>query len=218
MGDTLPLDRDAIARRLAEAVAWCSAPRTWSPMPHECIVPPATTCRFAEHRSPELKRRLVTPFVEKSGEEHALATKGPAGDHGHSVLTSGAEKAAIVEDLLVRRAALVRQTLSQSRDLLRGGRLLAVLQDWSLAEGACQVESRCFFDVFDTPPWDTWVWYFPDSGDGRKPSSDCLLAWVPPSRLQDVEMGIPVSSTECVVWASDLRGPIAGILRDAGLA
>jgi hypothetical protein len=38
-----------------------------------------------------------------------------------------------------------------------GGRLIAYSPDFNLACGVCEVETKGYFDVDNTPPWDTWV-------------------------------------------------------------
>jgi hypothetical protein len=40
---------------------------------------------------------------------------------------------------------------------LLGGRLMVYFPDAALADGAAEVQSRGFFDVHNTPPWDTWI-------------------------------------------------------------
>lgn len=101
---------------------------------------------------------------------------------------------------------------------LRGGRLVAFLPEQTIGDGGSTLESRCYFDWFDTPPWDAWVWLgerVPDKTWG----SDCyLLAWVPSSRIEDVDGGIEFCPSDCLHWATNIELPVTFMLRDLGLA
>jgi hypothetical protein len=82
------------------------------------------------------------------------------------------------------------------------GRLLIYFPDAELTDGAAQAESREFFDVFNAPPWGTWVGYFEEkSGNGDR--SAYLLAWVPSELIALAEAGISVNPEECIVWLKD---------------
>lgn len=83
---------------------------------------------------------------------------------------------------------------------LCGGRLLVYWPDLDLADGAAEAESRGFFDVNNTPPWDTWVAFvqYPDH-----PDHSYLVAWVPPQFIQLADAGIQVIPEECVKWLAD---------------
>jgi hypothetical protein len=218
MNEGARVDADAVARRIAETAAWCAAPRRWSPLAHPYCEPPPAGCRFGEFRSPELIRGLQAHLVEASGEVSPLSDLELAGESGFFMTATPAVRAAIAGRVMDQRATLLGRDPMGGSDVLRGGRLLAVLPGWSLAEGACRMESQCFFDDEDTPPWDLWVGHERAGGVGRKPATDCLLSWVPPHRFEVVERGIHVSSTEAVLWASDVGGPVGRRLRRAGLA
>jgi hypothetical protein len=58
------------------------------------------------------------------------------------------------------------------------GRLLLYFPDADLTDGAAQVASDGFFDVYNAPPWGTWVGYFED-GVADSADTSYLLAWVP---------------------------------------
>jgi hypothetical protein len=77
-----------------------------------------------------------------------------------------------------------------------------------VADGASEHASGGYFDVFDTPPWDTWVWYVDDTPTLDHPNDqtegvrrvDFLIAWVPPVMIAWVEHGIAVNPMECLGW------------------
>lgn len=82
------------------------------------------------------------------------------------------------------------------------GRLLVYYPDAELTDGAARAESAGFFDVFNAPPWGTWVGYFEE----RTPDADrsgYLLAWVPDRFIPLAAAGIAVNPEECVVWLED---------------
>ena len=86
---------------------------------------------------------------------------------------------------------------------LDGGRLLCYFPDGDLCDGAAEQESDGFFDVYNTPPWDTWIGYF---RDGLKPNDSYdsyLLAYVPEQLISLAANGISVNPEECIMWFED---------------
>ena len=69
----------------------------------------------------------------------------------------------------------------------------ALFPDYSLFDGAAEVETHGFFDSFNLPPWDTWISYVHEH----------LLAWVPSALVELVDGGIQVNAEQCIVWADD---------------
>ena len=69
-----------------------------------------------------------------------------------------------------------------------------------LSDGAAEAESRGYFDVNNTPPWDTWVAFihYPNSSE-----QSYLVAWVPPEFIELAHAGIQVIPEECVKWLVD---------------
>ncbi|HVG45588.1 MAG TPA: hypothetical protein VM890_12695, partial [Longimicrobium sp.] len=63
---------------------------------------------------------------------------------------------------------------------LAGGRLLVYVPDADLTDGAAELESGGFFDVFNTPPWDTWVAFATDLAAPNDWNANYLIAYVPP--------------------------------------
>ena len=102
---------------------------------------------------------------------------------------------------------------------LQGGRLLVYFPDEELSDGAAEAESAGFFDVFNAPPWDTWVAWLDDdrSGAARRYSGPYLVSWVPPSFLDLAAAGIFVNPEECIRWLEDTDVPIRARLRERGV-
>jgi hypothetical protein len=75
------------------------------------------------------------------------------------------------------------------------------LPDVDLCDGAAQAHSKGFFDVYNAPPWDTWVAMLQDSeGTYRDPY---LISWVPPEFASLAQNGIDVNPEQCIVWLED---------------
>jgi hypothetical protein len=64
-----------------------------------------------------------------------------------------------------------------------------------------EVETKGYFDVNNTPPWDTWVALL-DAPNARHWESS-LIAWVPPAFVPLVRAGINVIPEQCVLWLDD---------------
>jgi hypothetical protein len=98
-----------------------------------------------------------------------------------------------VYSVLVRRSNLLGAggplTLPTSGDL-HDGRVLVYGPDENVADGASEYASGGFFNLYDAPPWDTWVAY----SDRR------LLSWVPPDLVGFAQKGIDVNAVDCMRW------------------
>ena len=97
-----------------------------------------------------------------------------------------------------------------------GGRLLAYFPDADLTDGAAELESKGFFDVFNAPPWDTWVAYVEEEAADDRSYASYLVAWVPPELLEPAAVGIEVNPEECIAWLGDTRTAVADWLRERG--
>ncbi|HYX53273.1 MAG TPA: hypothetical protein VE783_07460 [Candidatus Limnocylindrales bacterium] len=103
----------------------------------------------------------------------------------------------IVESVAGRRSAMLDRLELRQRKLIHlQGRLLCYCPAENLACGAAEVQSLGFFDVDNTPPWDTWVAY----------SEGVLLSWVPGELVELVNRGVQVNPEECIAWY-DMRFP-----------
>ena len=76
-----------------------------------------------------------------------------------------------------------------------GGKLLIYFPDENLFDGAAEYSSKGFFDVDNTPPWDTWVCFFDQK----------LVSWVPDQLLAFADRGIDVNPEQCIQWADRLE-------------
>jgi hypothetical protein len=106
-----------------------------------------------------------------------------------------------VEDVTILR----RQELHRSGGDVRRpdmGRLLIYFPDANLSDSAAEVASQDFFDMYNAPPWGTWVAYFEDLNQASSLSS-YLLAWVPKELIAVANAGIEVNPEQCVMWLAD---------------
>lgn len=109
---------------------------------------------------------------------------------------------AAVSTVTSRRHFMLTHRFIPPRDAGQGGRLLVYYPDADLSDGAAEVESEGFFDVWNCPPWDTWVGFFQDGG--RMDSYvRYLVAWVPPALVELAGRGIQVNPEECILWLDD---------------
>jgi hypothetical protein len=86
-------------------------------------------------------------------------------------------------------------------DLLQG-RLLVYFPDLDLSDGAAEAESRGFLDVYNSPPWATWIAHRSDDREDTTTDS-YLISWVPPCFVDGVSAGIRVNPEECILWLED---------------
>jgi hypothetical protein len=93
----------------------------------------------------------------------------------------------------------------------RAGRLLVYLPDCELSDAAAEGETEGFFDVFNCPPWETWVGFFRDDGADAS-SASYLVAWIPVGLVAKVQRGIDVNPERCIEWLSDAG---VGLEKDA---
>jgi hypothetical protein len=86
---------------------------------------------------------------------------------------------------------------------LNSGRLLCYFPDADICCGAAELESDGFFDLCNTPPWDTWIGYFSDGIDENSSYDNYLLAYVPEQLVPLAAAGIVVNTEECIMWLDD---------------
>ncbi|HEX6751622.1 MAG TPA: hypothetical protein VF092_30290 [Longimicrobium sp.] len=92
----------------------------------------------------------------------------------------------------------------QVRTLPAGGRLLVYFPEAELSDGAAEVATGGFFDVFNCPPWDTWLAFISDANPDPSYSS-YLIAYVPPVLLELCAAGIEVNPEQCIVGSKTPR-------------
>lgn len=84
------------------------------------------------------------------------------------------------------------------------GRLLVHYPGLNLTDGAAEVASAGFFDIWNIPPWDTWVAYGTQPTGPREMSwAHFLICWVPPQLVEDADRGILVNPERCIEWLDD---------------
>ncbi|MFD2145643.1 hypothetical protein [Mucilaginibacter antarcticus] len=75
------------------------------------------------------------------------------------------------------------------------GKILIADFDESVTDGASEVCSEGFIDVYDLPPIDTWF-YLAKRPNGYR----CIYAWVPEQFVELVERAIAVNCIDCLSW------------------
>lgn len=88
---------------------------------------------------------------------------------------------------------------------LAGGRLLVYYPDLQLSDGAAEVATDGFFDVFNLPPFDTWLTFIEDSALQHMHQKQ-LLCYIPASAVHLADLGISVNPEECILWLEDTNG------------
>jgi len=106
-----------------------------------------------------------------------------------------------------------RYSLKAKPDLTRG-RLLVYYPDAELSDGAAEVESNGFFDVFNCPPWDTWIAFVSDSEMPESYQAQ-LISRVPDAFIPHVQRGIDVNPEECIVWLDESNTRFARLVAEA---
>jgi hypothetical protein len=71
------------------------------------------------------------------------------------------------------------------------GRPLLYVPSENVSDGASTYASNGFFDLYDCPPWDTWLQY----------SRGTLVSWVPEVLIPLAQIGIDANPVECIKWA-----------------
>ena len=146
-----------------------------------------------------------------SNEANALRTLLPRPERLHRMDETG-ELGAFAERVFKER----KRRLDPNRNLpildkinLQGGSLVVFLADHACAwDGIAEIESRGYFDYFEYPPWDSWV-YFVSRNDmevaGSKKASTHLIAWVPPQFTNPVEVAIPQNNDYALMTLKDAK-------------
>jgi hypothetical protein len=111
----------------------------------------------------------------------------------------------VVDDVRQNRSRLLGYQHSSSDPCpevaTAGGRLIAYSPDANLACGVSEVETEGYFDVNNTPPWDTWVALV--HAPMAQHFETSLIAWVPPMFVRLSQSGIDVIPEGCVMWLDD---------------
>jgi len=121
---------------------------------------------------PDLSRSFA-PFWERLHEAIEWCRQRIDLDHPQHCLRSDETRprtlerdyfAAVASVATVRRHRVPSEPAPHA---LGEGRLLVYFPNDELADGAAEVQSQGFFDIFNAPPWDTWVAMVEESGRAR---------------------------------------------------
>ncbi len=83
--------------------------------------------------------------------------------------------------------------------------------DLELSDGAAEHETAGYFDVHNTPPWDTWIALVEDA-TAKRMETRFLVAYVPSAFVEAVGRGIWTNPEECICWLTDGRTqPVPGL-------
>ena len=90
-------------------------------------------------------------------------------------------------------------TTASEEPIFVPGRFMLHFPDENLTDGAAEIGSEGFFDVWNLPPIDTWVSFF--SEELRHHASQrYLLCYVPSWAVARADAGIEWNPEECIVW------------------
>lgn len=134
----------------------------------------------------------------------------------------------VIENVIrARRKRLSHFLPSHESVDLKGGKLLYYIPESQIADGASEVASAGFIDLYDTPPWDTWIAYITtqsreDFFSGRETFAStyaisCLISYVPQAYLSFVQAGVEVNCIESFRWADDFDCEFTQKLIDEGI-
>jgi hypothetical protein len=110
---------------------------------------------------------------------------------------------AAVHDVGVARELYLGRALGRIEMPAGRGRLLLFSPDEELSDGVAERESDGFFDLNNTPPWDTWAAFIEESGWSY------LVAWVPPALVSLAQRGMDANPGRCIHWLADAEAPFA---------
>jgi hypothetical protein len=127
----------------------------------------------------------------------------------HAVAALHASPEEVVRELVQSRKSQLDQSEPHGT-LSLDGRLLLYFPDAELADGAAEEETHGFFDVYNTPAWDTWIALFEDP-TAHPSLRRCLLAFVPVILVPLVDRGIYVNPEECIRWLDDASAARFGL-------
>jgi hypothetical protein len=169
LGNIVPKRREpssAVLQALSEAIAWC------------------------------LSKSLQDDQLRSRGLDPSAILKVPSLDEvGVEVLLKRmhASYQRAIYEINETRSTLVRDTNLEIADPALAqsiGKLLLYEPLETVTDGAAASSSRGFFDIRDTPPWDTWFLY----------SGGTIFSWVPESLVPNAQAGIDANPVDCIHW------------------
>ena len=174
----------------------------------------------------EFQRRLTETIAWCSAHANIL---DPAGSLRSPAMALGYESYEYHYALLSAGQTIASGVAEERRRLLRasdicpnplpptqaGGRLLVYQPDASFCEAWAEDATGGFLDEWDTPPWDTWIWYTSKGHISTLPAGKqevgftlregLLVSWIPPVFLHLVQTGIKVLPFGGIQWAEEIN-------------
>jgi uncharacterized protein (TIGR02996 family) len=194
-----------LRRRLADVVAWC------------------TRREYKVLRTPELMPHLHNGASSIESLWHCRRPE---------------ERTALVHRLGNLRAARLDAfglAPEETATDLAGGRLVLFAPDRAHGDGAARLNSGGYFDAYQAPAWDTWLFYFDEGAAGRRRAhthwehewilrrkvlpvafASYLVAWVPPALVRAVDRARDVPGVPCLEWAENVECDLTVRLRELG--
>ena len=154
-----------VLRTLAEAAAWCSHPPALEHAFRSPELSPASLLAIGPF--PNTKREIDRWFLRRRDSYRQAVTHVSA-----------------------QRSDLLRTRGVNVSKITPSGKVLRFYPSETVADGAAEVSSLGFFDVDDTPPWDTWFCY----------AAEAILAWIPEDCVSRVQAGIDANPVDCIHW------------------
>ena len=180
-------------QRLADTIAWCS--------PRIDVLAPATCLR-----TPDL-RPLMRSTLGNAPAVSAVDVAHDA-DAWYDLFREGAQTAAAVEELSLKRAQRMRAAVPTLADSLEGGKLLLSAPSECVTDGGAEFISNGFLDLFEMSPWDTWLWCcIGDAALEMRFFDRCLLSWVPSPFVTLATEGIRYTPVGNLAWLDDTESP-----------
>ena len=112
----------------------------------------------------------------------------------------GSDRFATIESVARRRSTLLKRNAAKSENSSFGGRLVSIFIDESHTDGVADKATNGFFDLYDIPPWDTWIAMGHSHRTNDATKETFLLAWVPSEFISRVDDAIGASVSSSIVW------------------
>lgn len=119
-----------------------------------------------------------------------------------SLLSSDRHSA--VEFVANKRSTLLAVDKTEFDKTEHQGRLLAVYLDESQVDGVAEKVTGGFFDLYDVPPWDTWISILYDVLSSDPNRRTLLLVWIPYAMTERVQMAMNSIVSDYMTWADCL--------------
>ena len=178
-----------LERRIAETAAWCR--------PRASLADPMKSLR---------SEQLAPPAdIWDDGPSHPLET------FNARFLAQAVARHGRVEDICKKRSEMLQEPrLAPNSPSPKDGQIFIVDVSQSMNDGLAEWHTDGFFDVFNVPPWDTWLAYIvetkpnpPPVGGGHLDFMEFLLFWAPAKFVPLAEAGRGCNAEACILRAND---------------